>query len=141
MKILDYNLTIQTDDKWDARTYDAVYITVFGKINGKEVSTEEINLSSEIKDNSVKEIKDNSVKKSNQHNFTFRWQDIGRPRKIKLRLCNHKYPHHTGQLAWCKIARMGSEEIYLGINREVKFMIKEILLRGEPKVFYGVPLY
>lgn len=112
-KTVEYDLSIKTTNASCAGTDNDVFITVYGEIDGTEVSTGEINLSSQVRGN--------AFEKADQHNLTFQWEDIGRPTKIKLRLGNTY--SDDWKFAWCTIQRRGTEttEEDPEINKKVSF--------------------
>ena len=128
--IIEYHLEIETANKRYAGTDNDVFITVYGKIDGEEVSTGEINLS--------KRVNGNAFEKGDKHSLDFQWEDIGRPLKIKLRLSNDLLD--DWQFRRCTIKRNGHEKEDLDseINKEVVFDGKDtVFSRKDSKIFYG----
>ncbi len=112
-KQIEYDLSIKTSNKLYAGTDNDVFITVYGEMDGNEVSTGEINLS--------KRVRGNAFERNDTHSLTFQWEDIGRPTKVKLRLSNDLLD--DWKFAWCTIQRKGTENATEDpeINRMVTF--------------------
>lgn len=129
-KTIDYTFRIKTANVRYAGTDNDVFITVYGEINGNEVSTGEINLS--------KRVSGNAFEKGDEHAINFQWEDIGRPTKIKLRLSNDLAD--DWRFRNCKIKRNGPETMEEDpeINKEVSFEGNDTLFsRKDSHIFYS----